>query len=104
MTFVVVLRLFTLILVFSCSSLKFGSLGISLSVGIGSVERILLLMSTYVRAYSFSSAVDLYDKRARYGSVKFPYSPTLHYVFSSWIEKTTTKTIHCHWENRFVLQ
>ena len=104
MTFVVVFRLFKLVLVFSCSSLKFGSLGISLSVGIGSVERILLLMSTYVRAYSFSSAVDLYDKRARYGSVKFPYSPTLHYAFSSWIEKTTTKTIHCHWENRFVLQ
>ena len=25
-------------------------------------------------------------------------------VFSSWIEKTMTKTIDCHWENRFVLQ
>ena len=36
--------------------------------------------------------------------VKFPHSPILHYAFSSWIEKTTTKTIHCHWENRFVLQ
>ena len=33
---------------------------------------------------------------------KFPHSPILHYVFSSWIEKTMTKTIHCHWENRFV--
>ena len=36
--------------------------------------------------------------------VKFPHSPVLHYAFSSWIEKTMTKTIHCHWENRFVLQ
>ena len=34
--------------------------------------------------------------------VKFPHSPILHYAFSSWIEKTMTKTIHCHWENRFV--
>lgn len=59
MTFVVVPRLFKLVLVFSCNSLKFGSLGISLSVGIGSVERILLLMSTSARAYSFSSGVDL---------------------------------------------
>ena len=32
--------------------------------------------------------------------VKFPYSPILHNVFSSWIEKTMTKTIHFHWENR----
>ena len=24
--------------------------------------------------------------------------PILHYAFSSWIEKTMTKTIHCHWE------
>ena len=100
MTFVVVLRLSKLVLEFSCNSLKFGSLGISLSVDFGSVEHILLLMSTYVRAYSFSSAVDLYDKRAKYGSVTLD----LHYAFSSWIEKTTTKTIHCHWENRFVLQ
>ena len=38
------------------------------------------------------------------GSVKFPNSPILHCAFSSWIEKTMTKTIHCHWENRFVLQ
>ena len=31
-------------------------------------------------------------------SVKFPHSPILHYVFSSWIEKTIKKkTIHCHW-------
>ena len=30
--------------------------------------------------------------------VKFPHSPILHYAFSSWIEKTMTKTIHCHWE------
>ena len=81
MTFVVVLRLFKLVLEFSCNSLKFGSLGISLSVGIGSLDRILLLMSTSARAYSFSSGVDLYDKRAKYGSVKFPYSPTLHYAF-----------------------
>ena len=36
--------------------------------------------------------------------VKFPHSPILNYAFSSWIEKTMTKTIHCHWENRFVLQ
>ena len=36
--------------------------------------------------------------------VKFPHSPILHYAISSWIEKTMTKTIHCHWENRFVLQ
>ena len=34
--------------------------------------------------------------------LKFPQSPTLHYAFSSWIKKTMTKTIHCHWENRFV--
>ena len=27
-----------------------------------------------------------------------------HLAFSSWIEKTMTKTIHYHWENRFVLQ
>ena len=32
-------------------------------------------------------------------SVKFPHSSILHYAFSSWIEKTRTKTIHCHWEN-----
>ena len=37
-------------------------------------------------------------------SVKFPHSPILHHVFSSWIEKTVKKTIHCHWENRFALQ
>ena len=30
--------------------------------------------------------------------VKFPHSPILHYAFSSWIEKTMTKTIHHHWE------
>ena len=36
--------------------------------------------------------------------VKFPHSPILHYAFSSWTEKTMTKTIDCHWENRFVLQ
>ena len=36
--------------------------------------------------------------------VKFPHSPILHYAFSSWIEKTMTITIHCHRENRFVLQ
>ena len=32
--------------------------------------------------------------------VKFPHSPILHYALSSWIEKTTTKTIHCPWENK----
>ena len=31
--------------------------------------------------------------------VKFPHSTILHYAFSSWIEKTMTKKIHCHWEN-----
>ena len=38
--------------------------------------------------------------------LKFPHSPILHYAFSSWIEKTMTKTIECHMhrENRFVLQ
>ena len=36
--------------------------------------------------------------------VKFPHSPILHYTFSSWTEKSITKTIHFHWENRFVLQ
>ena len=36
--------------------------------------------------------------------VKFPHSPILHYAFSSWIEKTMTKTIDCHWEDRFVSQ
>ena len=40
----------------------------------------------------------------RRASVKFPHSPILHYAFSSWIEKTMNKTIHRHWENRFVLQ
>ena len=30
--------------------------------------------------------------------VKSPHSPILHYAFSSWIEKTTTKTIHCRWK------
>ena len=34
--------------------------------------------------------------------VKFLHRPILHYAFSSWIEKTMTKTMHCHWENRFV--
>ena len=37
-------------------------------------------------------------------TIKFPHSPILYCAFSSWIEKTVTKTIHCHWENRFVLQ
>ena len=36
--------------------------------------------------------------------VKFPHNPIPHYAFSSWIDKTMTKTIHGHWENRFVLQ
>ena len=36
--------------------------------------------------------------------VKCLHSSILHYVFSSWIEKTMTKTINCHWKNRFVLQ
>ena len=34
--------------------------------------------------------------------VKFPHSPILYFAFSSWIEKTMTKTIHCYWGNRFV--
>ena len=34
--------------------------------------------------------------------VTFLHSPILHYAFSSWTEHTMTKTIHCHWENRFV--
>ena len=29
-------------------------------------------------------------------AVKFPHNPILHYAFSSWIEKTMTKTIHYH--------
>ena len=37
-------------------------------------------------------------------SIKFAHSPILHYAFSSWIEKTMKKTIHLHWENRFVLE
>ena len=36
-------------------------------------------------------------------SVKFLHSLIPHYAFSSWIEKTMTKEIHCRWENRFVL-
>lgn len=36
--------------------------------------------------------------------VKFPHSLILHFAFSSWIEKIMTKTRHCHWENRSVLQ
>ena len=36
--------------------------------------------------------------------VKFPHSSIQHYALSSWIEKTMSKTIHCQWENRFVLQ
>ena len=39
-----------------------------------------------------------------YNLVKFPHSPILHYAFSSWAEKTMTKTIHFRWENRFFLQ
>ena len=34
--------------------------------------------------------------------VKFPHSPILNYAFSSWIEKTMTKTINFHRENRFL--
>ena len=37
-------------------------------------------------------------------TVKFPHSLILQNVFSSWIEKTMTKTIRFHWENRFVFQ
>ena len=33
--------------------------------------------------------------------VKFPHSPILHYAFSSWIEKTMTKAIDCHWVEIF---
>ena len=35
--------------------------------------------------------------------VKFTHGPILNYAFSSWIEKTMTKTIHWHWGNRFLL-
>ena len=28
--------------------------------------------------------------------VKFPHNPIPHYAFSSWIDKTMTKTIHGH--------
>ena len=42
-------------------------------------------------------------RRNKRNIYKFPHSPILHDAFSSWIEKTMTKTIHCHWENRFVL-
>ena len=44
------------------------------------------------------------DKQVTINWVKFLHSPILHYAFSSWIEETMKKTIHCHWENRFVLQ
>ena len=43
-------------------------------------------------------------KSFKFLKVKFLHNPILHYAFSSWIEKTMTKTIHFHWEKRFVLQ
>ena len=34
--------------------------------------------------------------------VEFTHILILHHAFSSWIEKTMAKTVHCLWENRFV--
>ena len=48
--------------------------------------------------------VSFQDRKKKRFSAKFPHSPILHYAFSSWIEKTMTKTIQFHWENRFILQ
>ena len=36
------------------------------------------------------------------GRGKISAQPHTKYAFSSRLEKTMTKTIHCHWENRFV--
>ena len=44
------------------------------------------------------------DQQISISLVTFPHSPILNYAFSSWVEKTMTKTIRCHWENRFVFQ
>ena len=41
------------------------------------------------RCYSLNDTGMLGDER-----VIFPHSPILHYEFSSWIDKTTIKTIH----------
>ena len=54
--------------------------------------------------FSNLSNEDLKLQLTQNNEIKFPHSPNLHYAFSSWIEKTITKTIHFHWENRFVLQ
>ena len=40
-------------------------------------------------------AIDETIRSLQKHSVKFPHSPILHYAFSSWIEKTMTKTIYC---------
>ena len=58
-----------------------------------------------VALWQNASAAQRWNGIQNLRSVEFPHSHILlHYAFSSWIEKTTTKTIHCHWENRFVLQ
>ena len=56
------------------------------------------------RSLHYASSVSLFGYYGLELLVKFPHSPILHYAFSSWIEKTMTKTIDCHWENRFFLQ
>ena len=59
-------------------------------------EEILKSLRAQSRSVSFITGSELV--------VKFPHSPILHYAFSSWIEKTMTKTIDYHWEDRFVSQ
>ena len=54
--------------------------------------------------FSSLSNEDLKMQLTQNNEIKFPHSPILRYAFTSWIEKTITKTIHFHWENRFVLQ
>ena len=54
------------------------------------------------RSLHYASSVSLFGYYGLELLVKFPHSPILHYAFSSWIEKTMTKTID--WENRFFLQ
>ena len=43
------------------------------------------------KIFFLSCSLELGTKEGK----KFPHSPILHYAFSSWIEKTMTKTIHC---------
>ena len=64
-----------------------------------SEKKIAFILMSYAY-YGFTNIAQSFT----WVSVKFPHSPILHCAFSSWIEKTMTKTIHCHWENRFVLQ